>query len=138
MLPEENKAIILRYLDEVWNMRNRAVIDEVIAPDLIQHIRGVPPGPDGIHKFFAAIDAAFPDAHLTVEDIVAEGDKVAWRFTVRATHTGPFRGIPPTGKAFTQTGMAITRMREGRMVENWNQTDDLGMMQQLGLIPPPQ
>jgi hypothetical protein len=93
MTAEENKAIVSRYLDEAWNKRNPAVIDEVSAADLVQH--------------------------------------------VRATHSGPFRGIPPAGKPLTLTGMATTRMRDGQMVENWNETDDLGMMQQLGVIPPP-
>src|SRR4051812_332416 len=109
-----------------------SVIDEVIAPDLIQHIRNVPPGPGGIRQFFSAVHAAFPDAYFTTEDMVAEGDKVAWRFTIRGTHSGPFRGIPPTGKPIVMTGMALTRMRDGQMVENWNETEDLGMLQQLG------
>ena len=80
------------------------------------------------------MDQAFPDARMTIEDMIAEGDKVMWRFTIRATHTGPFRGIPPTGKPVTLTGMALTRMRDGQMAENWNETDDLGMMQ-LGVVP---
>jgi predicted ester cyclase len=113
------------------------VVDEFIAPDVIQHVRNVPPGREGIKQFFRMIYGSFPDAHLSVEDIVADGDKVAWRFTVRATHTGPFRGIPPTGRPVTLTGIAITRMREGQMAENWNETDDLGMVQQLGVIPTP-
>jgi steroid delta-isomerase-like uncharacterized protein len=135
MSPEQNKAIIRRYLEEAWNNKNTSVIDEVIAADLIQHIRSVPPGREGIEKFFSMIYAAFPDAHFSIEDMIAEDDKVAWRFTIRATHTGPFRGIPPTGKSITQAGIAITRMRNGQMAENWNETDDLGMLQQLGLIP---
>ncbi|MFL5733304.1 MAG: ester cyclase [Chloroflexia bacterium] len=137
MSPEENKPIILRYLDEAWNKKNRAVIDEVISPDLVQNVRNVPPGQEGVKRFFDMIDAAFPDAHLTVADIIAEGDRVASRFTVTGTHSGPFSRIPPTGKPITLTGMAITRMRDGRMVESWNETDDLGMMQQLGIIPAP-
>ena len=137
MSPEENKAIVRRYLEAAWNKKNLAVIDEFIAPDLIQHVRNVLPGREGIIKFFKLIYSSFPDAHLTIEDILAEDDKVMWRFTVRATHTGPFRGIPPTGKPFTLTGMAVTRMRDGQMAENWNETDDLGMLQQLGVIPAP-
>ena len=135
MSAEENKAIIRHYLEEAWNKKNLAVVDEFIAPDLIQHIRNVPPGREGIKQFFHLIYSAFPDAHFSVEDMVAEGDKVTWRFTVRATHAGSFRGLPPTGKPITLTGIAITRMRDGQMAENWNQTDDLGMLQQLGVIP---
>ena len=76
MLPEENKAIVRRYLDEAWNNKNYAVIDEVVAPDLVQHIRNVPPGREGVRRFFAMMDQAFPDARMTVEDMIAEGDKV--------------------------------------------------------------
>lgn len=135
MSVEENKAIVRQYLEEAWNKKNLAVVDQVIAPNLIQHVRNVAPGREGIKAFFGLNYGSFPDAHLTIEDMVGEGDKVAWRFSVRATHSGPFRGLPPTGKPFTLTGMAITRMREGQMVENWNETDDLGMLQQLGVIP---
>lgn len=135
MSPEENKAIIRHYLETVWNQKDLSIIDTVIAPDLIQHVRNVPPGPDGIRRFFHMIYAAFPDAQLTVEDILAEGDRVAWRFTVRGTHQGPFRGIAPTGRSIVLTGTALTRMRDGQMVENWNETDDLGLLQQLGVIP---
>jgi len=92
-------------------------------------------GREGLKGFFGLIYASFPGAHLTIEDMVGEGGKVAWRFTVSTTHSGSFRGLPPTGKSFTLTGMAITRMREGQMVENWNETDDLGMLQQFGVIP---
>jgi steroid delta-isomerase-like uncharacterized protein len=134
---EENKAIIRHYLEEAWNKKNLAVVDEFIAPDLIQHIRNVPLGREGIKQFFSMIYGSFPDAHLTIEDVVAEGDMVAWRFTVRATHIGSFRGIPPTGKPVTLTGIAMTRMRDGQMAENWNETDDLGLLQQLGVIPAP-
>ena len=137
MSPEENKTIVRQYLEAVWNQKDMSVIDKCIAPDLIQHVRNVPPGPEGIKRFFQMIYSSFPDAHLTVDDMLAEGDQVMWRFTVRATHLGPFRGIPPTGKSFTLTGMAMTRMREGQMVENWNETDDLGMLQQLGVLPSP-
>jgi len=137
MSPEENKAIVRRYLEEAWNKKNRAVIDEAISPNLVQHVRNVPPGQEGIRRFFSMMDEAFPDAHFTIDDMISEGEKVAWRFTVRATHTGPFRSIPPTNKPVTLTGMAITRMQDGQMIENWNETDDLGMMQQLGVIPTP-
>jgi steroid delta-isomerase-like uncharacterized protein len=118
---QENKAIVRQYLEAVWNKKNLAVIDEFIAPDLVQHVHNVSPGREGIIKFFNMIYSSFSDAHLTIEDILAEDDKVMWRFTVRATHTGPFRGILPTGKSFTLTGMAMTRMRDGQMVENWNE-----------------
>ena len=133
----ENKAIVRRYLDSVWNERNRAVIDEVIAPSFIQHIANVPPGPGGVKGFFAMIDSAFPDARMMVEDLIAEGDRVVWRFTIHATHTGLFQGIAPTGRSVTITGMNIARMEDGKIVENWGEQDNLGLLQQLGVIPAP-
>jgi steroid delta-isomerase-like uncharacterized protein len=134
---EENKAIVRQYLEEVWNRKNLDAVDRFIASDLVQHVRNVSPGREGIKKFFELIYASFPDARFTIEDMLAEGDKVMWRFTIQATHLGPFRGIPPTGKPITLTGMAVTRIRDGQMVENWNETDDLGLLQQLGVIPMP-
>lgn len=118
MSAEENKRIILQYLDEMWNKKNLAFVDRVIGPDLIQHVRSVAPGREGIKRFFQMIYDSFPDARLNVEDLIAEGDMVAWRFTVLGTHLAPFRGIPASGKAITITGIAITRMKEGQMVEN--------------------
>ena len=135
MSAEENKAIVRRYLEEAWNQRNLAMIDELVAPDVIQHVRNVPPGRQGIHQFFGMLFNAFPDVHFTVEDLIAEDDRVVWRFTVRGTHQGPFRGIAPTGKRVVLTGIAISRMRDGRLAANWNETDDLGMLQQLGALP---
>jgi steroid delta-isomerase-like uncharacterized protein len=135
---EENKAIVRRYLEEAWNQRNLAVIDELVAPNLIQHIRNVPPGRQGVHQFFGMLFNAFPDVHLTVEDMLAEGDTVVWRFTVRGTHQGSFRGIAPSGKRVVLTGIAISRLQDGRLAENWNETDDLGLLQQLGAVPVPQ
>ena len=137
MSTEANKAIVRRYLEAVWNERNLALIDEVVAPELIQHIPGVIPGRAGVKQFFSMIGAAFADARMTIEDMIAEGDRVAWRFTIHAIHTGSFQGIPATGKAVTITGMNIARMVDGQIVENWGQQDNLGLLQQLGVIPAP-
>ena len=81
--------------------------------------------------------SAFPDLHLTIEDQIAEGDKVVTRWTARGTHQGPFMGIPPTGKRAVVTGIAIDRFANGKFVENWNNGDDLGLLQQLGVVPVP-
>jgi steroid delta-isomerase-like uncharacterized protein len=137
MSTEANKAIVRRYLEAVWNERNLALVDEVVAPTLVQHISGVSPGRAGVKHFFTMIGAAFPDARMTIEDVIAEGDRVVWRFTIHATHTGPFQGIPATGKAVTITGMNIARMVGGQIVENWGQQDNLGLLQQLGVVPAP-
>jgi len=137
MPAEANKAIVRRYLEAVWNERDLSLVEEVVAPTMVQHIAGVTPGRAGVKQFFGMIGAAFPDARMTIEDVIAEGDRVAWRFTIHATHTGPFRGIPATGKAVTITGMNIARMAEGQIVENWGEQDNLGLLQQLGVIPAP-
>jgi steroid delta-isomerase-like uncharacterized protein len=80
---------------------------------------------------------AFSDSHYTIEDQVGEGDKVATRMTWRATHTGDFQGLPPTGKQIAVSGITITRIKDGKIVEHWPSIDQLGMMQQLGVIPAP-
>lgn len=137
MSTEANKAIVHRYVEAVWNERNLALIDEVIAPDFVQHSAGVPPGRAGVTQFFHMIETAFPDARMTIEDIIAEADRVVWRFSIHATHTGLFQGIPPTGRSVTITGMNIVRMADSRIVENWGQQDSLGLLQQLGVLSAP-
>ncbi len=137
MTAEENKAIARYYLDEVWNKGNLAVIDELIPVDFVQHIGMVQQGREGVKRFFQMIHGAFPDARFTVEDMVGEGDRVVWRFTITATHQGPFQGLPPTGKQITMTGMNIVRMVDGKFAENWGEQDNLGLLQQLGAIPSP-
>jgi steroid delta-isomerase-like uncharacterized protein len=94
-------------------------------------------GPEGYKKFVSATRNAFPDAHFTVEDIFAEGDKMAARWTMTATHQGELRGIPPTGKKVTVWAISIYRIVEGRIVEAWERYDTLGLMQQLGVISKP-
>lgn len=137
MNPEENKAIARNYLEQVWNHQNLDVIDQVISPNYIQHIAGVSPGREGVKDFFRAIWLAFPDIRIIVDDMIAEGDKVAWRFTNAGTHDGPFRGIPRTGKQVRLTGFALVRMENGQFAEAWGEQDNLGLMQQLGVFPAP-
>jgi steroid delta-isomerase-like uncharacterized protein len=137
MPTEDNKALVSYYIDEVWNKQNLAVIDDLIVEGYVQHIPGVPPGRAGVKQFFTLIRQAFPDARMTIEDLIAEGDRVVWRWTIRGTHTGTFRGIPPTNKPILITGMSILRVENGRFVESWGEQDNLGLMQQLGAIPTP-
>lgn len=89
MSAEENKAVVRRYLDSAWNKRDISVIDELVAEDFVQHAPNVPPGREGIKKFFQMLYGGIPDASFTLENIIAEGDQVATRFTVRGTHQGP-------------------------------------------------
>jgi steroid delta-isomerase-like uncharacterized protein len=131
MLPEQNKAVVRRYLDEVWNKGNLTVIDELIAPDYLQHTRNVPPGREGVKQFFRLMRTAFSNVAYQVDDMVAEEDKVVWRWTITGIHSGTFQDITATGKPFIITGINIVRMENGQLSENWGEQDNLGLLQQL-------
>jgi steroid delta-isomerase-like uncharacterized protein len=137
MSTEENKALIRRLVDSL-NQKDVAVLDEICTPDFVFHDPANPQvrSLEDFKQFFTGMCAAFPDLHFTLEDIIAEGDKVVYRYTLRATHSGSWRGAAPSGKLITVTGTAITRMREGKSAEVWQNTDALGLLQQLGVIPP--
>ncbi len=136
---EENKAVSRRYIEEIINTKNPTAIDEICSPDYIDHtpFPGMPPNRDGLKQFSEMRAASLPDYHSTIEDIVAEGDKVVLRFTGRGTHKGDFMGIPPTGKQVTIKGIGIHRIANGKVVENWVTMDMLSVMQQLGVVSPP-
>ncbi len=116
-----------------------SVIDQVIAPDFVNHTAppGVPPTREGGRQLMALFRAAFPDGHMTIEDMLAEGDKVVTRKTFHGTHQGEFMGIPPTGRQVAIQVIDIVRVVEGQVVEHWNAVDNLGLLQQLGVIPAP-
>jgi predicted ester cyclase len=138
MSTEENKALLRRFYEEI-SKGNLAVVDELVAVDHIENspfIPGQAPGRQGTLELFTMITAAFPDLHFTAEDIVAEGDKVVARGTFSGTHKGEFMGIAPTGKQVTVGMIEILRIAGGKLVEHWNIVDRLGMMQQLGVVPP--
>jgi steroid delta-isomerase-like uncharacterized protein len=135
MSSEDNKALIRRFYEEVWNRGNLAVAEEIFADDYVRHdLRPgtAPPGPQGQKQIASMFRAAFPDLESTVDLIIAEGDMVAARWTLHGTHTGPWAGVAPTGKAVTFSGVNIFRIAGGKVVEIWNHRDDLGLMQQLG------
>ncbi len=138
MTTEENKAISRRVGEETSNGGDLDLADELYAPDYVLHDPSLPEdlhGPEGLKRYVAMTRAAFPDARVTVEDQVAEGDKVVDRWTARGTHTGEFMGIPPTGRRIEVSGVTISRFAGGKIAEDWYQGDDLGMMRQLGVIP---
>jgi predicted ester cyclase len=139
MSTEENKAVVRRFYEEVVNQKKRAVLDEVFDPNLVDHFfpPGTPGGLEGARQTFDMFLTAFPDLHFTVEDLIAEGDKVVARVTMSGTQQGAFMGVPPTGKHVRITGIDINRFVGGKSVEHWVEMDTLGMMQQLGVIPPP-
>jgi len=138
MSVEENKAIVHRFMEEVVRKGNLVSANEIFAADFVYHPppSGLPTrGPEAIIQRVTTIRTAFPDIQYTVEDEIAEGDKVVHRLTGRGTHRGEFLGIPPTGKQVTWTVMAIYRIADGKIAERWLNVDDLGIMQQLGAIP---
>jgi len=139
MSTEAHKTSARRFYDEVFNKKNRAAIDEFIEPNQVDHAAppGTPGGLAGAKQTIGMYLTAFPDLHFTVEDMIAEGDKLVPRLTVRGTQQGAFMGIPPTGKHVTVTAIDISRMAGGKSVEHWIEMDTLGMMQQLGVIPAP-
>lgn len=134
---EENKALIRRFVEEAFNEGNLDVADEVYAGSYTYHGPGEPEErtPEGARRFVAVYRAAFPDLHTDVEDVISEGDTVAYRWTARGTHGGELMGVAPTGNAVTITGITVCRVSGGRVVEEWNNFDRLGMMQQLGVVP---
>src|SRR2546423_14784711 len=139
MSPEANTASVRRFYDEVFNKKNRAAIDEFIDPNQVDHDAppGTPGGLKGAKQTLTMYLTAFPDLHFTVEDIIAEGDKVVARLTTRGTQQGAFMGIPPTGKQAAVTAIDINRYAGGKSVEHWLHMDTLGLLQQLGAIPAP-
>ena len=137
MSADENKAIAHRWY-EMLNSHNLTHMDELFAADFVDHDSAVLNHDlDGTKQFFSMYLDAFSDAQVTLDDLIAEGDRVAARFTVRGTHKGPFMGLPPTGKPFTLTAIDILRIVDGKIVEHWGEADTLGLLQQLGAIPAP-
>jgi len=139
MSTEQNKAIARRFLEEVFGQGKLAVVDEIFAPDHIDHgpstLPGMPTGPEGSKMVVTIYRNAFPDIHFTIDEQIAEGDKVVTRWTGRGTHKGELAGIPATGKSATVTGVGVDRIVNGKIVESWGIFDQFGMMQQLGIIP---
>jgi steroid delta-isomerase-like uncharacterized protein len=129
---------IRRIFDEAFNVGNLEVVDEVLAPDHHTHITigGTPNGPQGLKLMIAIYRTAFPDLLCTVDDEIVEGDRVAARWTMRGTHKGPFLGNQPTGRPVEIQGMIFARLGNGRMVEDWTLIDHMGILQQIGVIPP--
>ncbi|HEY7346863.1 MAG TPA: ester cyclase [Ktedonobacterales bacterium] len=140
MSTEVNKAIVRRLFEEVFNKGNLTVADELVAQDGINYEAppGITPdGPDGLKQAVQMLTLAFPDLHMTIEEMIAEGDKVVAHTTFSGTHQGAFMGMPPTGRRFTQQQIHIVRLADGKAVEHREVRDDVGMMQQLGVIPAP-
>ena len=138
MSAEENKAIARRAYDAI-NRNDLDALEEMVDSDITDHdpAPGQGPGLEGVKQYFSSLHAAFPDVHMDVEDMIAEGEKVVARVSVSGTHQGEFLGIEPTGNRVTIKGIDILRITDGRVVEHWGNFDDLGMLQQLGVVEPP-
>ena len=132
---EENKALIHREVDDFWNTGNMAVIDEIFGADYVGHGPGSSGSLEELKQGAAALFAAFDNIHVTIEDLLAVGDKVVKRWTGTCTHTGEYMGIPPTGNQVKLSGIYIFRIADGKVVEQWEYGDVLGLLQQLGVIP---
>jgi steroid delta-isomerase-like uncharacterized protein len=135
---EQNKSIARRYLEDVWDRNDESLIDQLIASDYLVHDPGTPGRvgqPAGEKQVMAMYRGVFPDLHFVVEDVVGDGDQAVVRWRASGTHRGALMGIPPTGKRVEGTGMWIHRIAGGKVVEEWGQSDVLGLLQQLGAIP---
>lgn len=137
-MPETNKALVRQMFEEGMNKNDEAIFDALIARSYVNHDMPAPaPGPEGFKQVLGQFRAAFPDMHVTLQDEVAEGDKVVTRGVFRGTHRGEFMGVPPTSKQVEVKYIDIWRVENGKLTENWVQLDLLGLLQQLGAIPAP-
>lgn len=139
-MSEQNKTVVRRLFDELWNKGNLQVADELIAPNYLHHddsSPGLGKGPEGEKKRVNLYRTAFHDFRLSIEDLLAEGETVVARWSCRGVHKGELNGIAPTGKQFAITGVTICRFDHGKIVEGFVNWDALGLMRQLGVVPEP-
>jgi steroid delta-isomerase-like uncharacterized protein len=138
-MSEANKALCRRFIEEVWNRRNFAAVDELFASSYTRHTSSADPdfgsGPESVRKLVQHYSDAYPDTRFTIDDLIAEGDKVVMRWTARGTHEGELEGVPPTKRRVTVTGTTTARIANGKIAEEWENWDALGMMQQIGALP---
>ena len=142
MSVENNKAVVSRFYEELWNNRDLGVADEIIAPDCVTHqlqsgaaSAGVPRSPEAVKRHVSEWLGGFPDLRFVVERVVAEGDSVVSQSVMSGTHTGTWLGVAPTGKEVSIRLMVTQRIVGGKIVEDWVLVEALGLFQQLGLIP---
>ncbi len=139
MTLEEMKAFVKRHDEDVINRKDLSVIETDIAPDYVDHsaLPGISPGLAGAKAMLSMIHGAFPDLRATIEDAIAEEDKVVVRKSWTGTHEGEFMGVAPTGKRVRFEGIVIWRIKDGKLAERWASIDRFGLMQQLGALPRP-
>jgi len=134
---ENNLRIVRRIIEEGVNQQNLSVFDEVISPSFVDHEAegSAPGGPEGEKELLRSIRESFPDWRWDVEDMLAAEDKVITRYVVRGTHRGEYMGAQPTGKEIAITGINIVRLEDGKVVESWGNSDQLGWLRQIGVVP---
>lgn len=140
MSTEQNKALVRQLVEEGINQGNIRLVDELLAPDFIEHEElppGIPPGREAPKVLFTMLRSAFPDFKATIEHLIAEGDTIVLHMTWTGTQQGEFMGIPPTGKSISISVIDIIRIVEGQGAEHWGVMDSMAMMQQLGVVPAP-
>ena len=131
-----NRELLERFYEEVMNRGNLSFIDEFCSPDYVEHDDdALSPDREGLKQHVATIRQGFPDLHVTVEDILMDGDRVAARTRATGTHRGNFAGLQPTNKQVAIDGMDLVRVVDGKLAEHWGMMDERGMMQQLGMMP---
>lgn len=135
--PTSNKALVVEFIDAVFTNGDLDAVDRYLSPGFVNHdpFPGFAPDREGMRQTAQVFRQAFPDWHAGQETHIAEGDLVAERFTARGTHQGEIMGVPPTGTTVTLAGINIFRVQDGQLVERWGRTDDLGFLQQLGIVP---
>jgi steroid delta-isomerase-like uncharacterized protein len=139
MSTEESKDIVRRFWS-VWEEGSIDLVDELLAPDYVNRTPATPDqptGPEGVKGVVGMFRSGMPDLKVVIEDMIAEGDKVAVRYTLEGTHEGELFGVPPTGRRLSIKSIAVERVSDGKIREHWRVTDSLDMMQQLGVVPEP-
>jgi steroid delta-isomerase-like uncharacterized protein len=140
MMSEENKATSRRFYEELFNQGNLDAAEEIVTPDFVIHDPNIPEeprGPEGLKRFVSMYRNAFPDLNFTIEDQIAEGEKVGTRWVAHGTHQGELMGLAPTGNRVTVRAFTLQRFSGGKIAEDWAHYDALGMMRQIGAIPEP-
>jgi steroid delta-isomerase-like uncharacterized protein len=135
--PTTHKALVAEFIDAVFTRGELEAVDRYLAPGFVNHdpFPGFAPNREGLRQTAQVFRQGFPDWHAGQEALIAEGDLVAERFTARGTHQGEVMGVPPTGREVVLAGINIFRVQDGKLVERWGRTDDLGLLQQLGIVP---
>jgi steroid delta-isomerase-like uncharacterized protein len=135
---EKNKTLVRRFIQEIFLEGREGSVDELLTDDFIPHTWGpMPQGKEGLLDGIKRVSAGLSDAEMRIDDMIAEDDRVAVRLTSSATQSGPFMGLPSSGKRYTIGEIHIFRIRDGKVAEHWHQADFLGMMRQLGALPSP-